>query len=58
MCYGGNYLREKEELPKKAAGYVRLLAESKTLREEYSRLERGLVDGRGAERIAKELLKH
>ena len=58
VCYGGNYLREKEELPKKAAGYVRLLAESKTLREEYSRLERGLVDGRGAERIAKELLKH
>lgn len=58
VCYGGNYLREKEELPKKAAGYVRLLAESKTLREDYSRLERGLVDGRGAERIAKELLKH
>ena len=56
-CYGGNYLREKEELPKRVTEHVRLLAESKTLREEYSHREKKLVDGKGAERLAKTLIE-
>lgn len=56
-CYGGNYLREKEELPKRVVEHVRLLAESKTLREEYSRREKTLVDGKGAERLAEALIE-
>ena len=57
VCYGGNYLREKEELPEKVAAHVRLLAESKTLREDYSFRGKNLVDKRGAERIAERLLR-
>lgn len=54
-CYGGNYLKEKEEMPGRVVEYIRLLAESKTQREDYSHREKRLVDGKGAERIAKEL---
>ncbi len=56
VCYGGNYLKEKDELPKRVVEHIRLLAESKALREGYSRREKKLVDGRGAERIAQELI--
>lgn len=55
--YGGNYLKEKEELPKRVVEHVRLLAESKTLREDYSRREKKLVDGKGAERLAEALME-
>ena len=56
-CYGGNYLKEKEELPKRVVEHIRLLAESKTLREEYSHREKKLVDGKGAERLAHGLIE-
>lgn len=55
-CYGGNYLKEKEELSKQVVEHIRLLAESKTLREDYSRQEKKLVDGKGAERLAQRLI--
>ncbi|MDE6129143.1 MAG: UDP-2,4-diacetamido-2,4,6-trideoxy-beta-L-altropyranose hydrolase [Lachnospiraceae bacterium] len=54
-CYGGNYLKENEELSRRVVEHVRLLADAKALREDYSHREKGLVDGKGAERIAKEL---
>ncbi|MDE5802919.1 MAG: UDP-2,4-diacetamido-2,4,6-trideoxy-beta-L-altropyranose hydrolase [Lachnospiraceae bacterium] len=57
VCYGGNYLKEKEELPKRIVEHVRLLAESKALREEYSHREKTLVDGKGTERLAKALIE-
>lgn len=57
VCYGGNYLKEKEELPKQVVEHVRLLAESKTLREDYSRREKKLVDGKGADRLAEALME-
>lgn len=55
-CYGGNYRTEKEELPRRVVEHIRLLAESKMLREDYSRREKALVDGKGAERLAEALI--
>lgn len=55
-CYGGNYLKEKAELPKRVVEHIRILAESETLREDYSRHEKKLVDGKGAERLAEALI--
>lgn len=57
VCYGGNYLKEKEEMPGRVVEYIRLLAESETLRKDYSRREKAVVDGKGAERLAKALIE-
>ena len=57
VCYGGNYLKEKEELPKRVVEHIRLLAASKALREDYSHREEKLVDGKGAERLAQGLIE-
>lgn len=55
VCYGGNYLKEHEKLFVNVAQNVSFLSRNKEVRMCYSRKERQLVDGRGAERIAKAL---
>lgn len=54
--YGGNYLTEKEEMPKKIVGHLCHLTQDQEARAEYSARERELVDGRGAARIAEALI--
>ena len=55
-CFGGNYLTGGEEMLDAAAGELAGLCADAGLRREYSRRQRRTVDGRGAARIAEELL--
>lgn len=52
VCYGGNYLKEKEALAENVAEHIRRLAQDREARDLYSQKERELVDGFGARRIA------
>lgn len=52
VSYGGNYLKEQETFAGNVAAALTELAASEELRQQYSRKERLLVDGCGAERIA------
>lgn len=56
VCYGGNYLLEKEAMTEQIVHYLKKLAANPKLRAMYAKKERNLVDGRGATRIAKALL--
>ena len=56
-CYGGNYLTEGELMPGRIVEHMTELMQSRELREHYSSLERHLVDGNGASRIAEELCR-
>ncbi len=58
VCYGGNYLLEKEDMLEKIAENLTMLAESKAARATYSQKERELVDGQGAFRIAQMILEN
>lgn len=53
VCFGGNYLTEKEALFDHIAENLGLLAAHKETRAKYSKIERKLVDGQGALRIAR-----
>lgn len=53
--YGGNYLTEGEELANHIVQNLISLAENREAREAYSRTQQELVDGYGAERIARSL---
>lgn len=55
VCYGGNYLLQKESLLDDIVKQLALLAGHKEIREQYSVRQRRLVDGHGAMRIAREL---
>lgn len=55
--YGGNYLIEGEELAIKLVQNLVYLTENKEARVRYSRRQQELVDGCGAERIARALLE-
>ena len=55
VCYGGNYLLQKESLLDDIVKQLALLAGQKEIREKYSVKQRRLVDGHGAMRIAREL---
>ena len=56
-CYGGNYLTEGDLMPGRIVEHMTELMQSRELREHYSSLERHLVDGNGASRIAEELCR-
>ena len=58
VCYGGNYLLEKENMLDEIAENLTMLAGSKTVRERYHQKERELVDGQGACRIAQMILEN
>ena len=55
VLYGGNYLKEQDAFGGNVVKALAVLAEDVSLREAYSRKERQLIDGRGAERIASAL---
>lgn len=57
VCYGGNYLTEGGHMPEQIVKHIERLMESRKLREHYSTLERRLVDGKGAVRIAEEFCR-
>ena len=57
VYYGGNYLKEDSEFAGNVAAALAELSASAELRLQYSRKEKMLVDGRGAERIAAALCK-
>lgn len=56
-CYGGNYLTEGDLMPGRIVEHMVELMQSRRLREHYSNLERHLIDGKGAIRIAEELCR-
>lgn len=55
VCYGGNYLQERDNLFGNVAQNVLFLTRNKEKRMYYSNKERQLIDGKGAERIAQKL---
>lgn len=55
VCYGGNYLKEKNQMSARIAEAIRYLKESGR-RQAYSQREKSLVDGAGADRIAERLI--
>ena len=57
VCYGGNYLLQKESMITEVVEHMAKLAGDNELREIYSRRQRAIVDGQGAARIAGELMK-
>lgn len=57
VCYGGNFLKEKETMAETAARFLLRLVQDKEARASYSRRERELVDGFGAGRIAEALCR-
>ena len=57
VCFGGNYLRQGDEMFAPAVDNIARLAENWELRQSYSRRQRLLVDGEGALRIAREIGK-
>ena len=56
-CFGGNYLTEGSRMPDRIAEAAQQLMQHRKLREHYSSLERHLVDGKGAARIAEEFCR-
>lgn len=57
VCYGGNYLKEKEKLIINVLQWLEKLAWDSKARKVFCERERKLVDGLGAERIAEALLR-
>ncbi len=57
VYFGGDYLRQGEGMLGAAAEHLARLAADCRLREEYSRRQRRLTDGRGAARIAASVLE-
>ena len=57
VVYGGNYGKEKECFSANVAAALEMLAGSEGIRRKLSEKMRGLVDGRGADRIAEALIK-
>lgn len=55
VAFGGNYLKDGSKMLKALTEKLAFLAADKTARESYSKKERSLVDGQGAERIARVL---
>lgn len=56
-CFGGNYLIQGEAMLDDIVSQIARLAADFKLRENYSQRLRGVVDGQGAMRIAKELCR-
>lgn len=52
VCYAGNYLEQKAVMLTELVEAVGRLARDYTLRRDYSRKQRNIIDGRGAERLA------
>lgn len=57
VYFGGDYLRQGDDMLGEAAAHLAELAACPGLREEYSLRQRRLTDGRGAERIAASILE-
>lgn len=57
VAYGGNFLKEGEQFAGNVAEALKKLSGDEVLRRSYSAKQRQLVDGRGAERIAEEVLE-
>lgn len=57
VCYGGHYLEKEEELLSELVGNMRKLVDDAEFRKQISNLGKTRIDGMGAERIARELLK-
>ncbi len=57
VCFGGNYLLQKEEMLTEAVHHLAMLAESFEERKRYSQKEKEVVDGQGAMRIARQLIQ-
>ena len=55
VCFGGDYLRQGEQMVRDVVSHIALLSGDSELRRSYSGRQRALVDGRGAMRIAKSL---
>lgn len=55
VCFGGNYLKQGEEMLAPAVDNIAGLAADRELRQSYSSRQRLLVDGEGALRIAQEI---
>lgn len=55
-AYGGDYLKEKSDLPHHVTEHLLMLKDNCKIRELYSKKERDLVDGLGADRIARALV--
>ncbi len=55
VCFGGNYLTEREKLMTSVSDALKLLVERRDLRHTYSEKARRLIDGQGARRIAQAL---
>lgn len=55
VCFGGDYLRQGEQMISDIAEHIVLLHKDADLRRSYSSRQRALVDGRGAMRIAERL---
>lgn len=56
VCFGGSYLQDGADMTGHIVESLAALAANREARERYSRKERTLVDGLGAERIAEKLL--
>ena len=57
VCFGGNYLQQGEEMPERLVEKLASLVGDVGLRRQFSERQRNLVDGRGAGRIASEIMK-
>lgn len=55
VCFGGDYLRQGEQMVRDVASHIALLSGDSELRRSYSRRQQALVDGQGAMRIAERL---
>lgn len=53
VCFGGDYLRQGEQMISDIAEHIALLHQDADLRRSYSSRQRALVDGQGALRIAR-----
>lgn len=56
VCFGGNYLAQGEGMAAEVAENIALLAGDAALREAYSRKLNAVADGRGAMRIAEQIM--
>lgn len=55
VCFGGDYLRQGNQMVREVAEHIALLCRDALLRCRYSERQRRLVDGHGAVRIAERL---
>lgn len=57
VCFGGDYLRQGEEMLEELTEKLAMLVEDVSLRRCYSERQRSVVDGEGAGRIASEIIR-